>query len=63
MPYIRVNCLAGALTPAKKAQLAAALVEIVMGQEIEPMTEIGGRQHRLCSAKSMHTTGFQAVSR
>ena len=41
MPYIRVNCLTGALTPPKKAKLAAALVEIVMGQEIEPMTEIG----------------------
>jgi phenylpyruvate tautomerase PptA (4-oxalocrotonate tautomerase family) len=41
MPYIRVNCLTGALAPPKKAKLAAALVEIVMGQEIEPMTEIG----------------------
>jgi phenylpyruvate tautomerase PptA (4-oxalocrotonate tautomerase family) len=41
MPYIRVNCLTGALTPPKKAKLAAALVEIVMGQEIEPMTDIG----------------------
>ena len=41
MPYIRVNCLEGALTPPKKAKLAAALVEIVMGQEIEPMTDIG----------------------
>ena len=41
MPHIRVNCLTGALTPPKKAKLAAALVEIVMGQEIEPMTEIG----------------------
>jgi phenylpyruvate tautomerase PptA (4-oxalocrotonate tautomerase family) len=36
-----LNCLTGALTPPKKAKLAAALVEIVMGQEIEPMTEVG----------------------
>ena len=64
MPYIRVNCLTGALTPPKKAKLAAALVEIVMGQEIEPMTDIGrAATRRLCSAKSMHTTGFPAVSR
>jgi phenylpyruvate tautomerase PptA (4-oxalocrotonate tautomerase family) len=41
MPYIRVNCLTGALKHAQKVKLAARLVEIVMGQEIEPLTEIG----------------------
>ena len=41
MPYIRVSCLSGALTAPQKATLAALLVDIVMGQEIEPVTEIG----------------------
>jgi phenylpyruvate tautomerase PptA (4-oxalocrotonate tautomerase family) len=41
MPYIRVNCLTDALRPEQKALLASRLVDIVMGQEIEPLTEIG----------------------
>lgn len=41
MPYIRVNCLAGSLKHAQKVKLAKQLVEIVMGAEIEPLTEIG----------------------
>ena len=41
MPYIRVNCLTGALKPVQKAELARRLVDIVMGQEIDPLTEIG----------------------
>jgi phenylpyruvate tautomerase PptA (4-oxalocrotonate tautomerase family) len=41
MPYIRVNCLTGALKHAQKTKLANRLVEIVMGQEIEPLTDIG----------------------
>jgi phenylpyruvate tautomerase PptA (4-oxalocrotonate tautomerase family) len=41
MPYIRVNCLTGALKHAQKAKLARQLVDIVMGQEIEPLTEVG----------------------
>jgi phenylpyruvate tautomerase PptA (4-oxalocrotonate tautomerase family) len=41
VPYIRVNCLTGALKAEQKAQLAGLLVDIVMGSEIEPLTEIG----------------------
>ena len=41
MPYIRVSCLTSALTDKQKARLASLLVEIVMGQEIDPMTEAG----------------------
>lgn len=41
MPYIRVNCLTGALKHAQKVKLARQLVEIVMGAEIEPLTDIG----------------------
>jgi phenylpyruvate tautomerase PptA (4-oxalocrotonate tautomerase family) len=41
MPYIRVNCLTGMLKHSHKIKLAARLADIVMGQEIEPLTEIG----------------------
>ena len=41
MPYIRVNCLTGMLNAPNKAKLAARLVDIVMGQEIDPLTDIG----------------------
>lgn len=41
MPYIRINCLTGVLKHAQKIKLASHLVDIVMGQEIEPLTEIG----------------------
>ena len=36
MPYIRVNCLTGALKPTRKAEMARRLVDIVMGQEMSP---------------------------
>jgi phenylpyruvate tautomerase PptA (4-oxalocrotonate tautomerase family) len=41
MPYIRVSCLTGALNHTQKATLASRLADVVMGQEIEPLTEIG----------------------
>jgi phenylpyruvate tautomerase PptA (4-oxalocrotonate tautomerase family) len=41
MPYIRVTCLTNALDPKDKSLLASRLADIVMGQEIEPLTEIG----------------------
>ena len=42
MPFIRVNCPKGALTADQKAKLAPLLVEVLISQEIDPVTEIGG---------------------
>jgi phenylpyruvate tautomerase PptA (4-oxalocrotonate tautomerase family) len=41
MPFIRVNCPKGALTAEQKAKLAPMLVEALISQEIDPVTEIG----------------------
>src|SRR6202020_109685 len=41
MPFIRVNCPKGALTAEQKARLAPRLVQTLIRQEIEPVTEIG----------------------
>jgi phenylpyruvate tautomerase PptA (4-oxalocrotonate tautomerase family) len=41
MPFIRVNCPKGALTADQKAKLAPRLVEALIRQEIDPVTEIG----------------------
>lgn len=40
MPCIRVNCSSGSLGPARKADIAGRLVDIVMSQEIDPLTGI-----------------------
>lgn len=41
MPYIRVNCPKGALTPEQKARLAPRIVHALIRQEIDPVTDIG----------------------
>ena len=41
MPFIRVNCPKGALSADQKAKLAPLLVEALISQEIDPVTEIG----------------------
>jgi phenylpyruvate tautomerase PptA (4-oxalocrotonate tautomerase family) len=41
MPFIRVNCPKGALTAEQKASLAPRLVQALIRQEIDPVTEIG----------------------
>jgi phenylpyruvate tautomerase PptA (4-oxalocrotonate tautomerase family) len=41
MPFIRVNCPKGALSDEQKATLAPRLVEALIRQEIDPVTEIG----------------------
>jgi phenylpyruvate tautomerase PptA (4-oxalocrotonate tautomerase family) len=41
MPFIRVNCPVNALTAAQKTRLAPLLVEALISQEIDPVTEIG----------------------
>jgi phenylpyruvate tautomerase PptA (4-oxalocrotonate tautomerase family) len=41
MPFIRVNCPKGGLTPDQKAKLAPLLVQALIRQEIDPVTEIG----------------------
>jgi phenylpyruvate tautomerase PptA (4-oxalocrotonate tautomerase family) len=41
MPFIRVNCPKGALTAEQKAELAPRLVQALIRQEIDPVTEIG----------------------
>jgi phenylpyruvate tautomerase PptA (4-oxalocrotonate tautomerase family) len=41
MPFIRVNCPKGALTAEQKAKLAPRLVQALIRQEIDPVTEIG----------------------
>lgn len=41
MPFIRVNCPRGALTAAQKAKLAPRLLEALIQQEIDPVTDIG----------------------
>jgi phenylpyruvate tautomerase PptA (4-oxalocrotonate tautomerase family) len=41
MPFIRVNCPKGALTAEQKARLAPRLVQALIRQEIDPITEIG----------------------
>jgi phenylpyruvate tautomerase PptA (4-oxalocrotonate tautomerase family) len=41
MPFIRVNCPRGALTADQKARLAPLLVNALIRQEIDPVTEIG----------------------
>jgi phenylpyruvate tautomerase PptA (4-oxalocrotonate tautomerase family) len=40
MPFIRVNCPKGALTAYQKSKLAPLLVEALISQEIDPVTEI-----------------------
>ena len=41
MPFIRVNCPKGALSSEQKATLAPRLVQALIRQEIDPVTEIG----------------------
>lgn len=41
MPFIRVNCPKNALTATQKSKLAPLLVEALISQEIDPVTEIG----------------------
>lgn len=41
MPFIRVNCPVNSLTVAQKTKLAPLLVEALISQEIDPVTEIG----------------------
>jgi phenylpyruvate tautomerase PptA (4-oxalocrotonate tautomerase family) len=41
MPLIRVNCPKGALSSEQKATLAPRLVQALIRQEIDPVTEIG----------------------
>lgn len=41
MPFIRVNCPRGSLSPAQKTQLAPRLVQALIRQEIDPVTDIG----------------------
>lgn len=41
MPFIRVNCPKDALSAAQKAKLAPLLVEALISQEIDPVTDIG----------------------
>jgi phenylpyruvate tautomerase PptA (4-oxalocrotonate tautomerase family) len=41
MPFIRVNCPKGALTHEQKTELAPRLVQALIRQEIDPVTEIG----------------------
>jgi phenylpyruvate tautomerase PptA (4-oxalocrotonate tautomerase family) len=41
MPYIRINSSQDAFTTEQKQQLAALLVEAVMSQETDPVTDIG----------------------
>jgi phenylpyruvate tautomerase PptA (4-oxalocrotonate tautomerase family) len=41
MPFIRVNCPKGALTADQKAKLAPILVNALIREEIDPVTEIG----------------------
>lgn len=41
MPFIRVNCPKNALTADQKAKLAPLLVEALISQEIDPVTDIG----------------------
>jgi phenylpyruvate tautomerase PptA (4-oxalocrotonate tautomerase family) len=41
MPFIRVNCPKGALTFEQKSELAPRLVQALIRQEIDPVTEIG----------------------
>jgi phenylpyruvate tautomerase PptA (4-oxalocrotonate tautomerase family) len=41
MPFIRVNCPKGSLTAEQKTKLAPMLVEALISQEIDPVTEIG----------------------
>jgi phenylpyruvate tautomerase PptA (4-oxalocrotonate tautomerase family) len=41
MPFIRVNCPKGSLTAEQKAKLAPLVVEALISQEIDPVTDIG----------------------
>ena len=41
MPFIRVNCPKGTLTADQKTKLASRLVQALIRQEIDPVTEIG----------------------
>jgi phenylpyruvate tautomerase PptA (4-oxalocrotonate tautomerase family) len=41
LPFIRVNCPKGALSSEQKATLAPRLVQALIRQEIDPVTEIG----------------------
>ncbi|MBV8651195.1 MAG: hypothetical protein JO255_06985 [Alphaproteobacteria bacterium] len=52
MPFVRVTYAAGSLTADQKAKLAPLLVECVMGQEVDPVTE---------SARSMTPVFFHKI--
>lgn len=41
MPLVRVTCPRGALAPAQKRQIAAALTEIVLDAEVDAVTDAG----------------------
>lgn len=41
MPLIRINCPENALTAKQKAKLAPLLIDALMRQEVDPVTEAG----------------------
>jgi len=47
MPLIRINCPEGSLTPKQKSQLAPLLIDALMRQEVDPVTE-AGKEGTLC---------------
>jgi phenylpyruvate tautomerase PptA (4-oxalocrotonate tautomerase family) len=52
MPFVRVTYATGSLTEEQKAKLAPLLVECVMGQEVDPVTD---------SARSMTPVFFHKI--
>ena len=41
MPLIRINCPENSLTAEQKAKLAPLLIDALMRQEVDPVTEAG----------------------
>jgi hypothetical protein len=60
MPLIRVNCPENSLTAEQKAKLAPLLVDALMRQEVDPVTEAGKRAPCVSSTRSRHTTASLA---
>ena len=62
MPLIRINCPEDSLTAEQKAKLAPLLIDALMRQEVDPVTENGKQGTCLSSTRSRHATASSPES-
>src|SRR5262249_19042188 len=60
MPLIRINCPEDSLTNDQKAKLAALLIDALMRQEVDPVTENGKQGTLLVFNEIAHRNCFVA---